>query len=103
MYSKQGHLDMYNGVDVLQTHHYICLSCTSFIDKISAKYLSSWMKHMYAPTPHPTPFPTDLAWWSEFNKAVGDPADKAQDSLAKDMQLNYRAGIGKLIWAMTTC
>jgi hypothetical protein len=37
---QQGHLDMYNGVDVLQTCHYICLSCTSFINKIRAKYLS---------------------------------------------------------------
>ncbi len=34
----QGHLDMYTGVDVLQTCHYIHLSCTSFIDKISEKY-----------------------------------------------------------------
>jgi hypothetical protein len=99
----QGHLDMYNGVNVLQTHHYICLSCTSFIDKISAKYLSSWMKHMYVSSSRPTPFPTDSAWWGKFNKAVGDPADKAQASLAKDMQLNYHAGVGKLIWAMTTC
>jgi hypothetical protein len=100
---QQGHLDMYNGVDVLQTCHYICLSCTSFIDKISAKYLSSWMKHMYVSTSRPTPFPTDSAWWGKFNKAVGDPADKAQASLAKDMQLNYRAGVNKLIWAMMTC
>jgi hypothetical protein len=45
---RQGHLYMYNGVDIFQTHHYIRLSCTSFIDKISEKYLSTWMKHMYA-------------------------------------------------------
>jgi hypothetical protein len=70
---QQGHLDMFNGIDVLQTCHYIRLSCTSFIDKISAKYLSSWMKHMYASTSHHTPFPTDSAWWGKFNKAVGDP------------------------------
>jgi hypothetical protein len=99
----QGHLDMYNGINVLQTCHYIHLSCTSFIDKISAKYLSSWMKHMYASSSRPTPFPTDSAWWGEFNKAVGDPADKAQASLAKDMQLNYHSGIGEFIWAMMTC
>jgi hypothetical protein len=49
------------------------------------------------------PLPTDSAWWGKFNKVVGDPADKAQASLATDMQLNYRAGVGKLIWAMTTC
>jgi hypothetical protein len=99
----QGHLDMYNGVDILQTHHYIHLSCTSFIGKISAKYLSTCMKHMYASSTCPTPFPTDSAWWNEFNKAVGDSDVKAQALLAKDMQLNYCAGVGKLIWAMTTC
>jgi hypothetical protein len=58
---RQGHLDMYNGVNVLQTCHYIRLSCTSFINKISTKHLSSWMKHMYASTSHPMPFPTDSA------------------------------------------
>jgi hypothetical protein len=29
---RQGHLDMYNGVDIIQTRHYIRLSCTSFIN-----------------------------------------------------------------------
>jgi hypothetical protein len=100
---RQGHLDMYNGVDILQTRHYIRLSCTSFIDKISEKYLSTWMKHMYALSTRPTPFPTDSTWWSDFNKAIGDPDEKHQASLSKEMQLNYRAGVGELIWAMTTC
>jgi hypothetical protein len=51
----------------------------------------------------PTPFPTDSKWWSDFNKAIGDPDEKGQALLAKEMQLNYRAGVGELIWAMTTC
>ncbi len=38
---RQGHLDMYNGVDILQMRHYVCISCTSFIDKICAKYLAT--------------------------------------------------------------
>ncbi len=58
---------------------------------------------MHVSSTRPTPFPTDSGWWSEFNKAVGDPDEKAQVSLAKDMQLNYRAGVGELIWAMMTC
>jgi hypothetical protein len=44
---RQGHLDMYNGIDILQMRHYVRLSCTSFIDKICEKY-PTWMKHMYA-------------------------------------------------------
>ena len=42
---RQGLLDMYNGVDVLQSRHYIRISCTTFITKISEKYQSTWMKH----------------------------------------------------------
>jgi hypothetical protein len=94
---------MYNGIDILQTRHYVCLSCTSFINKICEKYLSTWMKHMYASSTCPTPFPTDSTWWKEFNKATGDPDAKAQASLATEMQLSYHAGVGELIWAMTTC
>jgi hypothetical protein len=94
---------MYNGVDILQSRHYVRISCTSFIDKICAKYLATWMKHMYVASTRPTLFPTDSAWWKEFNKATSDPDEKAQTSLAKEMQLSHCAGVGKLIWAMTTC
>jgi hypothetical protein len=55
----QGHIDMYNGVDVHQTRDYIKLTCTIFIDKISEKYLATWMKHMYASSMGPTPLPSD--------------------------------------------
>ena len=82
---RQGHIDMYNGVDVLQTRHYIRLSCTSFIEKISEKYLATWMKHLYAPSTRPTPLPTDAPWWKEFNKAIGDPDKKSQALLEKEM------------------
>ncbi len=37
----QGFLDMYNGVDVLQTKDYIKVSCTTYINKICDKYLNS--------------------------------------------------------------
>jgi hypothetical protein len=38
---RQGHLDMYNGVDVHQTWDYIRLTCTTCINKISEKYLAT--------------------------------------------------------------
>jgi hypothetical protein len=99
----QGHLDMYNGVDVHQTRDYIKLTCTTFIDKISEKYLATWMKHMYTSSTRPTPLPSDATWWRDFNVATGDPDAKEQATLATTMQLIYRAGVGELIWAMTTC
>jgi hypothetical protein len=59
------------------------------------------MKHMYAPSTRPTPLHTDSTWWRDFNKAIGNPEKKGQALLVKEMQLNYCAGIGELIWAMT--
>jgi hypothetical protein len=42
---RQGFLDMYNGVDVHQTHDYIKIACTSYINKICDKYLNGWMRN----------------------------------------------------------
>ena len=61
------------------------------------------MKHLYAASTQPTLFPTDSAWWKDFNKATGNPDEKAQASLAKEMELSYCAGVRELIWAMTNC
>jgi hypothetical protein len=38
----------------------------------------------------------------KFNAAMGDPDTKVQAQLAKTMEINYRSGVGELIWAMTT-
>ncbi len=73
---------MYNGVDVHQTRDYIELMCTTFIDKISEKYLATWMKHMYASSLGPTPFPLDANWWRDFDAAVSDSDVKDQAMLA---------------------
>ena len=100
---RQGHLDMSNGVNIHQTRDYIKLTCTTFIDKISEKYLATWMQQMYTANSRPTPFPSDANWWHDFNVAIGDPDPKEHATLAKSMQLSYWAGVGKMIWAMTTC
>ena len=99
----QGYLDMYNGIDVIQTRHYIKISCTSYINKISNKYLQTWMRNYTSTNDRPTPLPTDPAWMKKFNAATGDPDPKVQVRLAKTMDISYRSGVGELIWAMTTC
>jgi hypothetical protein len=94
---------MCNGIDVVQTRYYIKLNLTTYVNKIFEPYLATWMKTAY-PTPTcSTPLPTDPAWLKKFNAAIGDPDKTAQAKLAKSMHLNYRSGVGKLIWAMTTC
>ena len=100
---QQGYLDMYNGVDIYQTHDYIKINIKTFVDKAFAKHISTWMKTLY-PTPNQSaPLPSDDKWLKLFNNATGDPDPKRQATLAKDQQLSYRSGIRELIWAMPTC
>ena len=99
----QGYLDMYNGINVLQTRHYIKISVRLFVDKDFEHHLSTWMKPAYPSPDRSTPLPTDATFMKKFNSSTGDPDPLAQQKLAKTMQLNYRSGVGELIWAMTTC
>jgi len=100
---RQGYLDMYNGIDVVQTRDYVKLSCKSFVEKCSEKHLTSWMSSYLMAAARPTPFPCDANWYKKFNSATGDPDPKKQAALSKSMNLSYRSGVGELIWAMTTC
>jgi len=95
---RQGYLDMYNGIDGVQPRHYIKILCTSYINKICAKYLQTWMPNFTSTDDRPTPLPTDPTWLKKFNAAVGDPDPKVQARLAKTMDLSYRSGVGELIW-----
>jgi hypothetical protein len=99
---RQGYLDMYNGIDVQQTHDYIKISSSTFIKKISEKYLSTWMNNFTTTADWPTPLPSDPNWIKKFNAPIGDPDSTVQKKLATSMQLSYRCGVGELIWAMMT-
>ncbi len=94
---------MYNGVDILQTRHYIELLVKTFNDKVFKPYFATWMKTCYPMPSHSTPPPSNQTWLKKFNAAIGDPDPKVQVQLAKSMKLTYHSGVGKLIWAMTTC
>jgi hypothetical protein len=75
--------------------------CVMFITKICQKYLDTWMKNYTLTSDRPTPLPMDPTWYKCFNSMVGNPDAAHQAQLAKRMQINYCAGIGELIWAMT--
>ena len=100
---RQGFLDMYNGIDVLQTRHYTKILCTSYLNKICKKYLLLWMRNYTSKDDHPTPLPTDSAWMKKVSAATGDPDSKVQAKLAKSMEISYHSGVGELFWAMTPC
>ncbi len=90
---RQGFIDMYNGIDVVQTRHYIKISCTSYINKICDKYLQTWMHNYTSTDARPTPLQTDPVWMKKFNSATGDPDPKVQARLAKAMDINYCSGL----------
>jgi hypothetical protein len=100
---RQGLLDMFNGVDVVQTRDYTKIDCHTYIDKFCVKYLESWLGKVPLTKNRPTPLPTDATWIKKFNAAVGSSNPDKQKQLANRMQIKYKAGVGELIWAVKTC
>jgi hypothetical protein len=98
---RQGLIDMFNGIDVTQTKYYVKIDCHSFINKFCSEY--QWLDKIPITENRPTPLPTDPTWLKKFYAATGPSDKKEQEKLAKQMQINYRAGVGEIIWAMTTC
>jgi hypothetical protein len=94
---------MFNGIDVIQTCHYVKIDCHTYISKFCEKYLDSWLGKVPLTANRPTPLPTDSAWLKKFNAATGPTDPSKQAKLASAMQIKYRGGVGKLIWAMMTC
>jgi hypothetical protein len=100
---RQGFLDTFNGIDVIQTRHYMKIDCHTYISKFCEKYLDSWLGKVLLTANKPTPLPTVPTWLKKFNATTSPTNLYDQAKLAKAMQIKYRAGVGKLIWAMTTC
>jgi hypothetical protein len=100
---RQGLLDMFNGINVSQTRHYIKINCHTYINKFCKKYLETWLDKVPMPENQPTSLPTDASWIMKFNVAVGPTNPKIQQQLATKMQIKYKGGVGELIWSTMTC
>ena len=100
---RQGLLDMYNGIDILQTKDYIKIDVHSYIQKFRLKYEDTWLSKFTITENRPTPLPTNPNWIKKFNSAIGPSELKAQQELSTKMQIKYKSGVGEIIWAMTTC
>ena len=99
---RLGLVSLFNGIDVVQTTHYIKISCRSYVERICKKYLDGWLGKHYMPS-RPTPLPQSESFMKSFLSAVGDSSDNAQIRLDRDMGIKYRNGIGELIYALVTC
>jgi hypothetical protein len=100
---RQGLLDMYNSIDILQTKDYIKINVHSYIEKFCLKYEDTWLSKVPLTKNCPTPLPTDSNWIKKFNSAIGPSESIAQQDPATKMQIKYKSGVGEIIWAMTTC
>ena len=100
---RQGLVELYNGLDVVQSRHYIKLNCSTYVTRITEKYLVTWMKDMKVCADRPLPFPTTAAFLDELNSSIGDADEKVQEKLKKEYGCGFRNIIGELIYAMVTC
>ena len=88
---------MFNSINILQTQDYIKIDCHTYINRFS------WLSNIPTTENRPISLPSCPFWLKKFNSAVGSSNPKDQLALATSTKLNHRAGIGKIIWAMTTC
>eukprot|EP00804_Cyclotella_cryptica_P016569 CCRYP_020523-RA/>CCRYP_020523-RA protein AED:0.25 eAED:0.37 QI:0/0/0/1/1/1/2/0/309 len=100
---RQGLVSLFNGIDVLQSRHYIKLSAETYIKKMGAKYLDMWHKEVQMMAERPLPIPTNESFLKAFNGAVGTVDDKIQKELQQRFGFGYRNGVEELIYAMVTC
>lgn len=97
---RLGQVTLFNGIDVLQTEQFVKISVETFIENACTKYQGTWLKEdKQVPHYKRTPLPRD----DKINTAVGDPDEKAQRALEKEMGLSYRSIVGELTYAMITC
>ena len=73
---RMGLVDMFNGLDILQTRDYIKVSCKTYIERVCQKHLAAWMTDTGTMGPRPTPLPCRDSFVKAYMKAVGDPDPK---------------------------
>eukprot|EP00986_Skeletonema_menzelii_P015723 scaffold12494_cov159-Skeletonema_menzelii.AAC.1 len=96
-----GLINLFNGVNIQQTKHYIKLSVSTWIEKICDKY--DWLLHSSSSSKPLTPLPATKTFLDAFRNASGNPDPKHQRDLEKHNGFNYRTAIGELIYAMVSC
>ena len=56
---RQGLLDMFNGINVIQTRDYIKIICHTYMEKFCSTYMNTWLNKVPTTKNCPTPLPTD--------------------------------------------
>jgi hypothetical protein len=100
---RLGLVNLFNGVDVLQSRYFIKLSCKTYIEKMSEKYVKTWLKDLKDMANRPLPMPKTDTFMKNFSTTVGTDDEKELEKLKKEFGFGYRNGTGELIYAMVTC
>ncbi|KAL7536683.1 hypothetical protein ACHAWF_005531, partial [Thalassiosira exigua] len=100
---QQGLLDIFNGMDIVQSREFIKVHCKTYIERICEKHLATWMKRVPIAADRPVPLKTDHNYLRRLYTSVGSKDPAAQALLAKTNGLSFRSGIGELIYPMSTC
>ena len=97
-----GTIERFNGVDVLQTKHFIKLYNNTYINKILQRH--DWIHQEQLPPLHnlPLPMKSDTQYQRNLEQQP-IPTEKEIQQLEKEMGFGYRQAIGELIYALVTC
>ena len=96
---ETSYVTRHNGIDVLQTRHFIRIHCDTYINKIiSTKTFSMQPTHR-----HPIPMNSDNAYVRELESTKGPTDPIQQKALEDEMGFSYRSATGELIFAMVMC
>jgi hypothetical protein len=69
----QGYLNMFNGINILQTQHYNRINVKTFMDKVFERHFLMWMKTSYPTLNCFIPLPLDPDWIKKFNLVFWRP------------------------------
>ena len=95
-----GLITRFNGMDLLQTKHYIKLYTKTYIAKILDQH--GWTEPI-RPSLQPVPMNYDSSY--QRNLELARPPALAEDKIKLQVKMgfNYRQAIGELLYAMVTC
>ncbi len=96
-----GLLTRYNGVDIIQSRHYIKLNNPTYLKKVLEGH--NWMLKEHYIADKPIPMKSENEYSRMLESAKSPSSETEQIKLQREMGFNYRQAIGELIYAMITC
>ena len=93
-----GQIQKFNGVNILQTKHYIKVSCDDYLQKILAQH--DWTN--LPASLKPVPMQSNSQFQSQLEAPIPPLDPTQQNTYQTQAGFSYRAAIGELIYALIT-